>query len=117
MRRILVATVLALACAGCSSNSNSSTTDPVQLCKNFVTATCNRVFACFPTEAAQVYTSASNCITTVSAQACTTQNVTCDPGKTFNTANANQCATEYANQSCADIQNGVTPTSCSNVCT
>jgi nitrous oxide reductase accessory protein NosL len=116
MRRALVAVVLAVAFAGCSSSSSSS--DPVALCKQAFTNYCNRAFACYPTEAAQMWTNAQGCVTATVGQACPTSATTaCTAPKTFNSTNANQCVADFANQSCTDVGNGVTPTSCDNVCT
>jgi len=117
MRRALIVVVLFVGFTGCSSSSSSSS-DPVELCHSAVTAFCNKYFTCFPTEAQQQFTTASNCISTEIANECpTTAAAACTPPQTFNANNANACVTGYANQSCTDFGNNVTPAACDNICT
>lgn len=114
MRRVLLAVVLSVAFTGCSS----SPADPVALCKQAFTNYCARAFACFPTEAANQWGTAQQCVTTLSGQTCPTSAATaCTAPKTFNENNANQCVQAFANESCTDVGNGVTPPICNQVCT
>jgi len=116
MRRVVLAALVVAAVSGCSSSSNN-TSDPVSACKSAINAVCTKLFNCYPSEAAQVYTNVGTCETTLSATGCTTANTTCPTGKTYNSSNASQCITDYSKQSCTDVGNGTVPTSCSNICT
>jgi hypothetical protein len=114
MRRTLLAVLVAAGLTACGSSSSAS--DPTAACKNVFTTLCNKLFQCDPSAAAQAYGSAANCATNLSGS-CTSANTACPNGKSYNASNASQCISDYGNESCTDITSGVTPTSCSNVCT
>jgi len=114
VHRVLVAAVLSVAFAGCSSSSNTDT--PAAACNSLITAVCNRVFACDNAAATQAFGSVSNCITTgETAAGCST--AACSAGKTFNSGNASSCVNGISNAACADVEQGNYPAVCDNVCT
>jgi hypothetical protein len=106
-----LALLMAVAVSGCGG------TDPLTACKDGVSAVCDKSFACFPTEAEQIYGNVSNCKTTFGAATCTTDNTTCPAGTSFNSGNASQCVNDYKNESCTDFANHNIPSSCLNTCT
>ena len=99
-----------VACGGSSSNS-----DPVSACKNVFSTLCNKLFQCNPSGAAQVYGTSGNCASTLSAN-CTSSNVSCPSGTSYNSGAATSCINDYGNESCADVMAGMTPASCDHVC-
>jgi Flp pilus assembly protein TadD len=114
MRTVLVAACLSVVLAGCSSDS-SNTSNPSQACTSFVTAACDRLFACQPTAAAAAYGTAANCATTLGTEAnCST--ASCASGKSFNSGQAQTCLNDYKNQTCAAVEGATVPTSCNTVC-
>jgi hypothetical protein len=122
MRRTLSALVLAalLGCGGSGSNGSGSnpagnTSDPVAACKNLFTTLCNKLFQCNPTGSAQAYGSSSACATALSGN-CNSAGSACASGTSYNASNAATCINDYANESCTDVTNNVSPSSCSHIC-
>jgi len=117
MRRTLLAVVVAVSLVGCGSSS-SNASDPVAACHSLFTTVCNKLFQCDPTGAGQLYQNASACASTLGAN-CSNASGSCPSGTSYNAGNAQTCINDTANESCADIQNGTTPASCStsHLCT
>jgi hypothetical protein len=111
MRRALVAVSLGLAVAGAGCSGDSGSLQ--DYCRRGVDAICNRFFACDPQGAAQQFGSQSGCVNQFSGQCSST---TCTGGKTFDQSAADQCLAAYPSASCSDIENGVYPAVCSQVC-
>ena len=112
MTRGVKAAILALAVAGagCGSSNGSNLQD---YCRRGVDAICSRFFQCDPQGAAQQYGTQSACVTQNSAQCAST---TCTGGKTFDQGAADQCLAAYPGASCTDLENGIYPAVCSQVC-
>lgn len=116
MNRPLAALAVVIALAGCGGSS-ASTSDPATACKSLFTTVCNKLFQCNPTGAAQAYGSSSACASSLSAGCNSTSGSgSCPAGTSYNASNANTCINDYGNESCADMNGGVTPASCSKVC-
>ena len=111
MRRAFVAVLLATAVSACGGS------DPVAACKSMAEALCNRTFDCFPTGSQQFYGTVADCTTTLSGQVCTPEKTTCPAGLHFSSSNAEQCISDYRNESCDELLNGNVPASCNSRCT
>jgi hypothetical protein len=114
MRRISFVVVVAVSLVGCGSSS-SSASDPTAACHSIFTTLCNKLFQCDPSGAAQAYTSASSCASTLGGN-CSNAGNSCPSGTSYNASNASTCINDYANESCSDITSGTSPASCSHVC-
>ncbi len=115
MRSRLPSTLaLAVTLLGCGG-SGSSTSDPVAACKSVFTTVCNKLFQCNPSGAAQLYGTAASCESSLSS-GCSAGNASCPSGTSYSASAASTCINDYGAESCTDIQNGVTPASCSKVC-
>ena len=122
MHRTLSALVLAALLGFGGSGSNGSgnnpagnTSDPVAACKNLFTTLCNKLFECNPTGSAQAYGSSSTCASTLSGN-CNSSGTACPSGKSYSASNASACINAYAGESCTDVTNQVTPSSCNSIC-
>jgi hypothetical protein len=118
MHRTLSALLLAavVGCGGSGNNGSAgNTSDPVAACKNLFTTLCNKLFQCNPSGAAQAYGSSSACVTALSGN-CNAAGTACPSGTSYNASNAATCINDYANESCTDVTNNVSPTSCSHIC-
>jgi hypothetical protein len=110
MRNVLAVLCASVALAGCGSSSTDTST-PQAACNSFVSTTCNRLYAC----SSSLPGTAASCTTAAEAQlGCST--AACPSGKTFNSSAASQCLSDVNSESCTDINNAVTPASCSNTC-
>ena len=119
MRRTLLAVVVGVAiigCGGSNSPGSSNTSDPVAACKSVFTTLCDKLFQCNQAGAAQVYGTSANCASSLSS-GCTSAGTACPSGTSYNAGNSSSCINDYANESCTDVTNSVTPASCSKVCT
>ena len=104
-----VAVGLVLIGAGCGGSDGNLQ----DYCRRGVDAICSRFFACDAQAAAQQFGSQSGCVTQLGGQCSST---TCTDGKTFDQSAADQCLAAYPTASCSDIENGVYPAVCSQVC-
>ena|SRR5689334_5739581 len=115
MHRTLPALVLA-ALLGCGGSSGSGdTSDPVAACKNLFTTLCNKLFECNPNQSAQAYGNSAGCVTALSGN-CSAAGTACPSGTRYNVSNASACISAYGSESCTDVANEVTPSSCSHIC-
>lgn len=117
MHRTLSALVLAASLLGCggSNGAAGNTSDPVAACKNLFTTLCNKLFECNPTQAGQAYGNSGACVTALSGS-CSAAGTACPSGTSYNASNASACINAYAGESCTDVTNQVTPSSCSHIC-
>ena len=118
MRRTLSAVVIAtalLGCGGSGNNGSGNASDPVAACKSLFTTLCNKLFQCNPTGSAQAYGTSAACVTALSGN-CNAAGSACPSGKSYSASNASTCINDYANESCTDVTNEVTPASCNNIC-
>src|SRR5678815_2784599 len=111
MCRAFVAVLFAAAVSACGGS------DPVAACRNLSEAVCSRLFECEPTGSQQLFGSVGNCTTTYSNQVCTSERTACPTGYSFNSGNSDRCIDDYRHAPCDDLANGITPSSCSTVCT
>jgi hypothetical protein len=110
MRRAVVTVALALAIAGAGCGSSSNVKD---YCHQGVQALCARLFGCDPETATELYGSQSNCVSQNEGQC---SNGDCTGGKTFDQSAADQCLAAYPSASCSDLEHGIFPEVCSQVC-
>lgn len=116
MRKLLLVIGLSVLVSACGS-SNNNTSTPLEACQSLVSTLCNKIFQCFPTQAAQLYANAAACTTAVEATTCTAANTTCPTGKTFSSSQASTCINDTAAEACpTSIDNATTPASCDTVC-
>jgi len=110
MRRGIVGAALAasIAAAGCGSNVNAA-----DYCREGVAAICNQIFACDPQTAQQLYGSESGCVNQTNGRGA---NTACPAGQTGNQSAADQCISSYGTANCVDLEHGVYPAVCSQVC-
>jgi len=110
MKHAVATATLAVALAGAGYGSSTSVLD---YCQNGVQAICARLFDCDPQTATQLYGSQSNCVNQNNGQCA---NGTCTGGKTFDQSAADQCLAAYPSASCTDLEHGIFPAVCSQVC-
>lgn len=79
-------------------------------------ALCIKTFDCFPSGSQQGFGTVADC-TNLYAQVCTSDKTACPAGTRFDSGNANQCISDYRNESCDDLVNGNVPSSCNSRCT
>ena len=105
VRVILVVGAMVFA-VGCGKSAQ-------QICNDAITNGCQKTVQCFP----QLGETVDQCVTMAKQQTdCSTADTSCPTGYTYNSGNAQQCANDYANISCADLQAGNIPASCADVC-
>jgi hypothetical protein len=102
------ALALAIAVTGCGGGNGVQ-----DYCKKGVQAVCQRLFACDPQGAAQLYGSEASCESQNGSQC---SNSECPSGKTFDQSAADQCLAAYASASCSDLEQGIYPSVCSTTC-
>ena len=110
MRRAVVAAALAMGIAGAGCGSSTSV---LNYCQEGVQAICARLFDCDQQTATQLYGSQSNCVNQNNGQCA---NGACTGGKTFDQSAADQCLAAYPGASCTDLEHGIFPAVCSQVC-
>ena len=100
--------MVSIVAAGCGSSTNAA-----DYCRQGVSAICNQLFNCDPQTAQQIYGSESGCVNQTSGQ-CT--NSACPAGKTFDASAADQCISSYGSANCNNLEHGIYPAVCSQVC-
>lgn len=121
MNRLFVfaAAALAFALSACGGAS------PEQLCKDATAATCNKLYTCYTgaeldgikmiygdTEAA----CATKLATDSQCSAKKDSATACEAGKTYDSAAASQCVSDFKALTCDALKGNMFPTSCNNVC-
>lgn len=116
MKRILsaVALVLVLPVIGCG-------TSPQQACKDIVATTCKQMFTCYTATEVEVIkaifgATETECTTKLTASANCEKTEPCATGKTYDTAAAATCVSDWKALTCDKVKAGTTPTSCSALC-
>jgi len=116
---VLAAATLALALSACGGAS------PEQQCKDAAAAACNKLYTCYTgaeLDAIKMVYGATeaDCNTYLTnAQSCSTKTSTsnaCESGKTYDSAAASQCISDFKALACDALKAGMTPSSCNNVC-
>ena len=110
MRLVIAVLCASVALAGCGSSSTDTST-PQAACNSFVSTTCNRLYAC----SSSLPGTAATC-TTAAELRLGCANAACPSGTTYSSSAASQCLSDVNNESCTDINNSVTPASCSSPC-
>ena len=110
MKRAMVGAILALAMVGAGCGGRSNVQD---YCRRGVETICSRLFACAAQAAGQQFGSQSGCENQLGGQCSDTE---CPGGTTFDQSAADQCLAAYPSTSCSDLQQGIYPAVCSQVC-
>jgi hypothetical protein len=110
MKRAVMGATLALSVlsAGCGGGGNVQ-----DYCRRGVDALCSRLFACDSQAAGQEFGSQSGCVSQLGTQCSNTE---CPGGTSFDQSAADQCVAAYSSANCSDLQNGIFPSVCSQVC-
>jgi hypothetical protein len=117
MKRIIIGGLAALALSACG-------TSPQQLCKDMITASCNKIYTCNTGATLDaikgIYgATEADCVTKLGATSCdtVTDSKPCsDTSKTYDASKASACVADYKAETCDQVVAGTTPTSCSQVC-
>lgn len=112
--------------SACSSDDkDSSSGDPVALCKQAAQTICSKIFSCYSKDelsasAAEVGNNESDCVTKytdVDHLNCSTEGVKCDSGEKYDADKAKECVSQYDSLSCNEFKgNSATPAACDQVC-
>jgi hypothetical protein len=112
---------------GCGDDDKDSTSsDPVALCKEAAKTLCSKFFSCYSKEeldasAAFLGNNEADCVTKFSGADnfnCTTEGTKCDSGESFHADKANECVSQFKSLSCNEITSGnvATPAACDETC-
>jgi hypothetical protein len=112
-----------LVVAGCGGDDDGDATgNPITACKSLVAETCSKFWGCFTdSELALavdiVGNNEADCRTKFEQENCTEQMTKCDSGKTFSSAKASECLSQFKALSCGEFTStGTDPAACEAVC-
>jgi hypothetical protein len=115
--------IAVLIIGGCGGSDDNAAATPAAACKGITTEICSKFYGCFTDEeltaaAAIVGNNEADCRTKFEGDSCSTEMLKCDSGKTYDSAKANECVTQYKSLSCAEFKNPATqtPAACDQVC-
>ena len=101
--RMMLAVGAMVFAVGCGKSSS-------QLCNDAIVSGCMKTVTCFPGVTTQ-----DACVSQAKSQT-NCDAAPCPSGETYDSGKAQQCADDYGNISCADLQAGNIPVSCTQVC-
>ena len=120
---VLVCLGAALFSVSACSSSDSSSNDPVALCKELSATQCQKYYSCYSADELKasvddVGTSQADCVKKFDAE-CTGE--ACNAGLTYHGDFARTCVDEYAKLSCSQVialndGTAAPPTACTKVC-
>jgi len=108
---------------GGSSGGPGNTGNAVEACKNATKVLCEKFWTCFPEEQLSqlpelVGTDQEDCETKI--MDCSEEGTKCDPGTSYNAANASQCLSDIKGLECSDLVTlaggSEGPAACNQVC-
>ena len=105
-----VGVTLALAMIGAGCGGSSSVQD---YCRRGVDTLCSRLFACDSQAAGQQFGSQSGCVNQLGGQC---SSMECTGGTHYDQSAADQCLAAYPSTSCSDLEQGIYPQVCNQVC-